>query len=138
MEGYSGTASFTDRTSNTTEVTELSIGENVLLWSVSNGVCNLSTDTVVVRIKELIIPTLITPNLDGNNDYMIINGIESMGTTNLTVFNRWGAVVYSSADYKNDWDGKDNNGNDLPGDTYFFLLSPEKIIPIKGYIVIRR
>ncbi len=134
----SGTASFTDRTSNTTEVTELSIGENVLLWSVSNGVCNLSTDTVVVRIKELIIPTLITPNLDGNNDYMIINGIESMGTTNLTVFNRWGAVVYSSADYKNDWDGKDNNGNDLPEDTYFFLLSPKKIMPIKGYIVIRR
>lgn len=134
----SGTANFTDRTSNSTEVTELSMGENVLLWSVDNGACDLSTDTMVVRIKELIIPTLITPNLDGNNDLLVINGIESIGITRLVVFNRWGAVVFSSDDYKNDWDGKDNNGNMLPPDTYFYLLSPEKIIPIKGYIVIRR
>jgi len=127
-----------DKNNNNTIVTDLSLGENNFLWSVANGVCDLSSDTVMIRINELIIPTLITPNLDGNNDYFVIGGLESLGPAILNVFNRWGAMVFKNDDYANDWDGKDNNGNPLQDDTYFYFLKPEKIAPIKGYIVIKR
>jgi gliding motility-associated-like protein len=133
-----GKGTIEDKNNNNTIVTDLSPGENKFLWSVTNGVCDLSSDTVVIRINELIIPTLITPNLDGNNDYFVVSGLESLGTSILYVFNRWGAMVYKNDDYANDWDGNDDNGNPLPDDTYFFLLKSEKITPIKGYIVIIR
>jgi gliding motility-associated-like protein len=81
---------------------------------------------------------LITPNLDGNNDYFIIKGIESFGQTSLTVFNRWGAKVYENDKYDNSWEGVDDNENPLPEDTYFYILKPEKRKIIKGYVVIRR
>lgn len=134
----SGTGKFSDKNSNITSVTELSIGNNVMLWSVINGVCAASTDTLLIKINDLLLPTLITPNQDGNNDYFVVRGIESLGNTGLSIFNRWGAVVYSDGNYKNDWDGNDYNGNPLPDDTYFYILKPEKIQSIKGFIVIKR
>ncbi len=47
-------------------------------------------------------------------------------------------MVFKNDDYANDWDGIDDSGNPLPDDTYFYFLKPEKIAPIKGYIVIKR
>ena len=134
----SGSGIFSDENDNKTIVTELSLGENILQWSVTNGVCVASSDTVLIKINDLIIPTLITPNLDGINDYFRIRGLESLGRTSLVIFNRWGANVFSNDNYANDWDGKDYNGNPLPEGTYFYILKPEKVEPIKGYIVIKR
>lgn len=133
-----GTGVFSDKNLNNTSVTELSLGDNNFLWSVTNGVCSASTDTVLVRIRELLIPTLITPNGDSWNNLFVIRGLESLGRTSLSIFNRWGANVFTNDNYANDWDGKDYNGNPLPEDTYFYILKPEKINPIKGYIVIKR
>ncbi len=38
-------------------------------------------------------------------------------SSELTIFNRWGRIVYQSKDYQNNWDG----GN-LPDGTYFYVL----------------
>lgn len=101
--------------------------------------------TIKVEPVKLKIPNVFTPNGDGINDYFIIspdNGSDSgSGNTprssfdteyeyqnyeplnrfyessDLTIFNRWGRIVYHSKDYKNDWDG----GN-LPDGTYFYVL----------------
>ena len=103
--------------------------------------------TVRVNPVKLKIPNVFTPNGDGINDYFIITldgGSDMPGdsknrdgddggpsleyenyeplnryyeSTELTVFNRWGRIVYHSKDYKNDWDG-----DDLPDATYFYVL----------------
>jgi len=134
----SGNGIFSDKNNNKANLTELTLGENNIIWSVSNGVCPLSYDTLLIKINDLIIPTLITPNEDGNNDFFIIVGLESFGKTLFNVFNRWGASEYKNDNYSNEWDGRDDNGNMLPEDTYFYILKPEKIPSIKGYIVIKR
>ena len=38
-------------------------------------------------------------------------------SSELTIFNRWGRIVYHSKDYRNNWDG-----GDLPDGTYFYVL----------------
>jgi trimeric autotransporter adhesin len=134
----SGTGEFSDKNNNLTKVSGLSLGKNSFLWSVSNGVCPESCDTVNITVKNLVVPTMITPNMDGRNDYFILKGIDSMGKTSLTIFDRWGSQVFFDNDYKNNWDGKDYNGNPLPPDTYFYILRPAKIRSFSGYIVIRR
>jgi gliding motility-associated-like protein len=133
-----GEGEISDVNNPSTRVSDLSLEVNSFIWSVSNGICPLSTDTVNIIVHNLIIPTLITPNLDGNNDYFVIKGIESFGQTSLTVFNRWGAKVYENNKYDNSWEGVDDNENPLPEDTYFYILKPEKIKTLKGYVVIRR
>ena len=101
--------------------------------------------TIKVNPVALKVPNVFTPNGDGVNDYFIISLDDSSGSgtgghrdgepqyeheydayeplnkyyesTQLTVFNRWGRIVYSSSDYQNDWDG----GN-LSDGTYFYVL----------------
>jgi gliding motility-associated-like protein len=119
-------------------VSDLSLDVNSFIWSISNEVCPVASDTVNITVHNLIIPSLITPNLDGNNDFFVIKGIESFGQTSLTIFNRWGARVYENSKYDNSWEGMDDKGNPLPEDTYFYVLTPEKNKTFKGYVVIRR
>ena len=38
-------------------------------------------------------------------------------SSELTIFNRWGRIVYHSKDYQNNWDG-----DNLPDGTYFYVL----------------
>ncbi|MDX9727414.1 MAG: gliding motility-associated C-terminal domain-containing protein, partial [Bacteroidales bacterium] len=133
-----GEGDFSDLNDPQARVSELGIEVNSFIWTVTNGVCPVSSDTVNITVRSLIIPTLITPNLDGNNDFFVIKGIESLGETSLTIFNRWGARVFENKNYDNLWNGVDDKENPLPEDTYFYILKPEKSKTLKGYVVIRR
>jgi gliding motility-associated-like protein len=134
----SGTAEFSNDTMAKTKVTGLSVGENKFLWTVTNEVCSISTDTVLVSVQNMVIPTLITPNMDGKNDYLVLKGAESEGRIELIIFDRRGIQVYKSANYDNSWNGVDINGNPLSDDTYFYVLKTENGTTAKGYIVVRR
>ena len=133
-----GSGSFDNKNDSKTRVNELSKGENSLKWTVTNNVCPSSSDTVNIFVKDLVIPTMITPNMDGKNDLFYIGGLETLEKTALTVFNRWGAIVFEDKNYANTWTGDDLYGEPLPEDTYFYILKPATSGQIKGYIVIRR
>jgi gliding motility-associated-like protein len=47
-----GTATFDDATAGTTTARGLSRGDNILIWTISNGVCNSSIDTVNIIYDE--------------------------------------------------------------------------------------
>ena len=133
-----GQGVFIDMTNPKTTINSLSMGDNILLWSVTDGVCPAVSDTVVIRVTEAIIPTLITPNMDGKNDYFVLRELENMGKTELTIFDRRGYRVYINPDYDNKWNGVDFNNKALPEDTYYYILRPKNGKSIAGFIVIRR
>ncbi|PBQ34545.1 hypothetical protein CNR22_23095 [Sphingobacteriaceae bacterium] len=98
----------------------------------------LTSDSVTVKVI-IPVPTVITPNDDMVNDYFMVDKIEEYSQNTLTVYNRWGSEVYSARQYKNTWNGKSNNGNDLPDDIYYYILdygNGEK--PFTNYILIKR
>jgi len=134
----SGSGTFESDTSPVTTVSDLSQGENMILWTVKSGVCPAVADTVNITVEKLFIPTLITPNMDGRNDYLVIKGLENLGKTELYIFDRRGAEVYKNLNYDNSWDGVDYNKKALPDDTYFYVLKSENGQSLSGYIVIRR
>ncbi len=133
-----GSCTFQDITDPKTVISKIAFGDNLLIWSVTNGVCPAVTDTVSIKLNDLLIPTLITPNGDNSNEYLEILGIESLGKTSLIIFDRAGRLVYKNSNYDNKWNGVDNNKNPLPDDTYFFILKSPSGLTKKGYIVIRR
>ena len=58
---------------------------------------------------------------DGGDDVLEYENYEPLNryyeSSELTIFNRWGRVVFQSKDYQNDWDG-----GGLSDGTYFFVL----------------
>jgi large repetitive protein len=75
-----------------------------------------------VKVIEVAVPNAITPNGDGKNDALVIDGIDQFAGNELVIFNRWGDVLYTSKPYKNDWRGTNQNGQDLPEGTYYYVL----------------
>jgi hypothetical protein len=69
---FSGTGDLFNSTTPSTAVSGLSVGDNVFSWTVSNGACDPVTDMIVVKVNNLIVPTLITPNQDGRNDFFVL------------------------------------------------------------------
>lgn len=67
-------------------------------------------------------PIAFTPNGDGKSDFFDIE-IRNYTKYELTIYNRWGEVVFESNDANYDWNGKVNNtGEDCPNGTYFWTL----------------
>ncbi len=110
-----------------TTVTGLNLGENILVYTVSHPVCPSSTDTlkIVTQLCNELdpeFPTVITPNNDGKNDLFVINFIEQIyPDLQVTIFNRWGSIVFESTGYEEPWDGS-YNGEPLPMGTYFYRI----------------
>ncbi len=75
------------------------------------------------------IPQGISPNGDGKNDTFIIPGILNAQPNTLTIFNRWGNIVYEKDNYQNDWHGQTDRAFDLlasdgllPDGTYYYVI----------------
>lgn len=134
----SGTGEFSDSTYTRTTVSGLSKYDNKFLWKVTNGICPVVSDTVVITVNDLKIPTLITPNMDGKNDFLIIKGSDAIGKTSLIIFDRRGSLIYKSENYDNSWNGFDQYGKPVPEDTYFYVVKSESGKTVKGFVVIRR
>ncbi|MFD2932512.1 gliding motility-associated C-terminal domain-containing protein [Spirosoma flavum] len=79
--------------------------------------------------ETVFIPEGFSPNGDGINDLFVIRRLPVNLTAQLDVYNRWGHVVYHNTDYKNDWNGKANQGANvadakegLPDGTYYYQI----------------
>jgi gliding motility-associated-like protein len=105
---------------------------------VTNRVCPASSDTVLINVHDKVVPTLITPNMDGKNDYFILKGSDAVGKMELIIFDRRGVLVYKNSDYDNSWNGVDYKGKPLSDDTYFYVFKIENGASSCGYIVVRR
>lgn len=78
----------------------------------------------------------ITPNGDGNNDIWVIDCISDFPNNTVSIYNRWGDMVWTGKDYDNVnvvWDGRNKAGGKLPDATYFYLVEIEKKT-FKGWI----
>lgn len=77
---------------------------------------------------DVTVPNVITPNGDGENQYLVFENLELFPQPKLEVFNRWGTRVFESDNYQNNWSPSDLN----PG-VYFFTLELGTIDPKKGF-----
>jgi len=63
-----------------------------------------------------------TPNGDGVNDLWLVTNGNCVTNITAQVFNRYGAKVFESNDYKNNWNGT-YKGKPLPDGTYYYIIS---------------
>jgi gliding motility-associated-like protein len=85
-------------------------------------------------ITATITPTnIFTPNGDGLNDALHFINLEYFPESHLDVWNRWGKLVHSADNYKNNW-----NPNDLSEGTYYYILTVKYFGTLDGYVQLTR
>ncbi len=86
--------------------------------------CSTECDTAVCcQFENMIIPNGITPNEDGKNDAFVIQNASCCERIAIEVYNRWGNLLYTNDDYKNDWKGVNQSGQQLVQGTYFMIIA---------------
>jgi gliding motility-associated-like protein len=66
----------------------------------------------------------------------VIRGVDPKKGNNLTIFDRIGALRYTTSDYGKNWNGTTTNGEKLTPGTYYYVFTNEKE-SIKGFLEIR-
>ena len=138
-----GSGSFDNDTLENTMLSGFNMGMNEFSWTISNGICPASSDTLSifmencdVPIVPLVIPTGFTPDNDMVNDTWEIIGIDQYPDCQVDIFNKWGNKIFSSKGYNEFWDGT-YNGKPLPISTYYYVIVlNDGSTPLKGTITI--
>jgi gliding motility-associated-like protein len=108
-----------------------------------NG-CEGEADSLSITINacQITIPSAFTPNSDGDNDFWNIHNLDEQYPENIvSVFNRWGELIYESTvgNYENNrWDGR-FNGTMMPVGTYYYVIQLTKdktIEPLNGIVTL--
>lgn len=113
--------------------------------AVTFGTIPLPTDTFAVNN-----PTLgnyfLSPNGDGVNDFLIIDGMSDSPNNSLRLFNRFGQKVYEKINYTDEFGGESNTGNfilsqdiGLPEGVYYYLVTLDDLeLEYQGFLFLDR
>ncbi|NOT50403.1 MAG: T9SS type B sorting domain-containing protein [Chitinophagaceae bacterium] len=105
----------------------------------------ISSDNVIVTVLPYCLKVMdaFTPNSDGMNDRWVVtnNGGLCVKQVYVTVFNRYGNIVYKNDNYANNWEGT-YNGKPVADGTYYYvvnyLLMNGAYVTLKGDVTILR
>ncbi|WP_206677697.1 DUF7507 domain-containing protein [Winogradskyella eckloniae] len=130
------------------------VGNYTFGYAITEGPCQteievniaIDDDCVVLLCGEedVVISKTVTANGDGYNDFFTITGIEVCDfEIEVQIFNRWGAEIYKSNNYRNDWSGLSHessvgNSGKVPTGTYYYIvhLKDSGLAPFTGPIYI--
>lgn len=113
---------FTVFPESATTSTDVLFATTVFLLEVTTADGCTGTDTVLVEVLETLdIPSGFTPNGDGMNDRWNLGGLDRYPSAEITVFNRWGDVLFTQGALDGPWDGT-LNGVAVPVGTYYYHI----------------
>lgn len=110
-------------------ITVFSFGDQEI-WVISEDAFGCSnSDTILIEACDVSfyfrdIPTAITPS-DGNglNDFWVVDKLQAYPEAVVEIFDRWGTLVWrSEPGYSNPWDGRNMKGEEMPMDSYHFVM----------------
>ena len=133
------------------------LGDYTFSYTVMENSCT-STTEVTINVNDdcivlapepcdrenIIVSTAITPNGDQWNENFEISGVDSCGFAyDIQIFNRWGAIIYKTNNYQNNWNGTAHNSSvggadKVPSGTYYYIINVRNsgFKPLTGYFYV--
>jgi gliding motility-associated-like protein len=112
----------TDETIKTAGITVTKPGMYAATVTVDG--CSMTDTIIVTKDCYVEVPNVFTPNGDGVNDYFFPRRLltKSLATFNLSIYNRWGQLIYETANLDGQgWDGA-MNGTPQPTGVYIYSI----------------
>lgn len=102
----------------------------------------LATDKIKIQVykgPDIYVPNAFTPNRDSKNDILRVIPVGIKDFHYFRIYNRWGALVFSTTNPAMGWDGR-INGNEQPTMTYVWMAEgidyTGKYIQRKGSVIV--
>jgi len=99
---------------------------------------NVNFDCKVLGCEAIVVHKAFTPNWDGINDVLVIDGVEDNicypSGISVEIYNRWGILVFETTKYNNSsnvFDGYSrgrttiSKSEGLPSGTYYYIVNYE-------------
>lgn len=100
-----------------------------LFTSTLNSCADTAYQTVIIEPDFVFyIPAAFSPNGDGKNDTFSGKGV-FIAEYEMSIFDRWGNLIYKTADISQPWDGKANKGTEIAQEDvyiYSFVIKDTK------------
>jgi gliding motility-associated-like protein len=95
-----------------------------------NGGGCYSITSFVLNTKNCppVVNNFVSPDNDGYNDTFHIEGLKDIFLNHkISIYNRWGKLVWTGNNNSNEWDGFANNGllideKQIPSGTYYYVI----------------
>jgi gliding motility-associated-like protein len=115
---------------------EILIADSGIYTVTATSDCNIAEDTVTVKVErcncEVFMPNAFSPNGDGVNDlFKGFADCERVTGYKLDVFDRWGALAYTTSDFSEGWNGTMSSGLCISGVYVWKVVFVETINGIK-------
>ncbi len=113
----------------------------------SSGCYSITSFVLTTKNCPPIVNNFVTPDNDGYNDTFHIEGLKDIFLNHkISIYNRWGKLVWTGNNNSNEWDGIANNGlllddNQIPSGTYYYVIElndidyPERLT---GYLYLTK
>ena len=92
---------------------------------------NINNDCIVLAACDIIVYNAVSPNNDGINEFLFIDGIECYPNNTVQIYNKWGILIYDTQGYDNNTrafrgqsEGRStlNKNEGVPDGTYYYIL----------------
>jgi gliding motility-associated-like protein len=87
--------------------------------------CTASDSVLVKVVTEIYVPNAFTPNGDGKNDTWGIPALALYPAAIVTIYNRYGQIIFLSQGYGKPWDGA-FQGKPQPIGAYIYTIKPDE------------
>jgi gliding motility-associated-like protein len=108
-------------------------------YTLFDSISVVECDEMGMNIDNLEIPNAISPNGDGINDtWNLNNGNPLPPNLEVQIFNRWGTQVYQNTNYANEWNGTNQNGDNVTDGVFFYVIQLPPNQKKAGFIYVVR
>ncbi|WP_448961023.1 T9SS type B sorting domain-containing protein [Larkinella arboricola] len=95
----------------------------------SSGDCRTEKSVQVDVFRQMFIADAFSPNSDGINDALEIRNTDQFPDCEVTIYNRWGEVVFYSKGYNKPWDGTYLSQKVQAGSYYYRIKTNQPVMP---------
>jgi gliding motility-associated-like protein len=100
--------------------------------------CTASRKVKIIITERVLIPDAFTPNNDGINETWELKGVEGYPDCRVTIYNRWGEVIFHSVGYKSPFDGTVAGALQMPGIYAYRIQLTENSPELTGSVTLIR
>ena len=125
---------------------DATLGNHIFEYNSTDGTCpttikinmNVNFDCKVLGCDAIVVHKAFTPNGDGTNEKLVIDGVDASicypSGVSIEIYNRWGVLVFETNKYNNETNAFEgyskgrttiSKSDGLPTGTYFYILNYE-------------